>query len=145
MARAAALILEGERVALIERQNDRGVYYLFPGGHIEAGETPADAAAREVREELGLDVEIGPLIAEVTFKGTVQSYFLARVVGGEFGTGDGPEIVGDVRPEKGRYTPVWLHIAELPARPVFPVRVAEFVVAAISSGWPQTPYRFVEA
>lgn len=33
-----------------------------PGGIVEAGESPAAAAAREAREELGIDLEIGRLL-----------------------------------------------------------------------------------
>lgn len=34
----------------------------LPGGYVESGETPAQAAAREVREELGIAVTPGPLL-----------------------------------------------------------------------------------
>jgi 8-oxo-dGTP pyrophosphatase MutT (NUDIX family) len=58
------------RVLLIRcvamRRGGEFEFWLTPGGEIEAGEEPAAAAARELREELGLEVEVvGPVYTEV--------------------------------------------------------------------------------
>jgi 8-oxo-dGTP pyrophosphatase MutT (NUDIX family) len=37
-------------------------HWDIPGGYVETGETPTQAAAREIREELSLEVAIGPLL-----------------------------------------------------------------------------------
>jgi ADP-ribose pyrophosphatase YjhB (NUDIX family) len=60
-----ALAVHDGRVLLV-RHDDQ---WLLPGGMLEPGETPAEGAARETREEAGIDVRIHALaaIAEQTF------------------------------------------------------------------------------
>ena len=55
------------RVLLQRRPKPRahGGLWEFPGGKIEAGETPVDAAAREINEELGLTIAPAALEAVV--------------------------------------------------------------------------------
>ncbi|RYE87312.1 MAG: (deoxy)nucleoside triphosphate pyrophosphohydrolase, partial [Myxococcales bacterium] len=51
------LLLVGQRPA----HKHHGGLWEFPGGKVEPGETPAEALARELHEELGLtDVQVGP-------------------------------------------------------------------------------------
>ena len=59
------------RVLLIRyvviRPDGESVFWLTPGGEIEAGETPTEAAVRELSEELGLEVEVvGPVYTKAT-------------------------------------------------------------------------------
>lgn len=62
---ARVLVLDpGNRVLLLfdDRDEEGGAFWYPPGGRIEEGETPQQAAQRELREEIGVDIEVGPLV-----------------------------------------------------------------------------------
>lgn len=80
---------EAGRILLVRRGHapSQGLWSV-PGGRIEPGETAEQAAAREVREETGLDVRIGRLLATVEIGDYVVHDFAAEVVGGRMQAGD---------------------------------------------------------
>lgn len=143
-ARAAAIIVRDGQIALIRREKLGGQYYVFPGGKQEDGETGEEAAAREVEEELGLQVSVGALVAKTRYLGREQLYFLCTVTGGQFGSGRGEEMTGPFRPESGTYLPVWLPVSALHGYPVLPGPVARLVQLAQEHGWPPEPLVFAE-
>src|ERR1700712_1102342 len=50
---------------LVPREGGEFVFWALPGGEIETGETEAEGAAREVREELGLELKVtGPVYCD---------------------------------------------------------------------------------
>lgn len=57
---ARAVLVHGSRVLLC--RNLKHGYLYLPGGHIEFGESAAQALRREILEECGLSVSIGPLL-----------------------------------------------------------------------------------
>ncbi len=58
---AAAIIRRDGYILLVQRPDDAemGGLWEFPGGKIEPGETPEAALARELGEELGIQVAVG--------------------------------------------------------------------------------------
>ncbi|HID87165.1 MAG TPA: NUDIX domain-containing protein [Anaerolineae bacterium] len=61
-----AVIIQGDYVLLVQRGNEPGRgRWGIPGGAIELGETLRQAIRREVREECGLEIEVGPVIETV--------------------------------------------------------------------------------
>jgi 8-oxo-dGTP diphosphatase len=137
--RAAVILIQNDKIALIERHRSGKHYLVFPGGKIETGEIAAFAAQRELKEELGLDVEIGQMVAEVWYEGTPQYYFLGRTIGGRFGIGNGKEMSSLPESKKGSHLPVWVPVDDLLSQPVLPKLMAELVVSSYHSGWADQP------
>jgi 8-oxo-dGTP diphosphatase len=64
--RVVAAVIRGPRGILLSRRlagAERGGQWEFPGGKVEPGETEPVALIREIAEELGCGVEVGPLLA----------------------------------------------------------------------------------
>jgi 8-oxo-dGTP diphosphatase len=137
--RAAIILIHDERIALIERWRSGRHYFVFPGGKIKRDESPSVAATREAREELGLDVQVEEMLAEVWYLGTPQYYFLAAATTWQFGPPTGKEMSNLPGSIKGSYLPVWLSMNEITHQPVLPKVVAEFVAKSHPNRWPATP------
>ena len=58
----SASIWRGGKVLLVQRAKPPKGIWAFPGGHVEPGETLAEAAARELREETGMTAEFRGLL-----------------------------------------------------------------------------------
>jgi 8-oxo-dGTP pyrophosphatase MutT (NUDIX family) len=80
--RVAAVVLRSGLVLLAHTGDDE--YWYLPGGRITLGESSGDALRREIREELGVEVDPGPvrIVAENFFEapdgkgGTVRAHEL---------------------------------------------------------------------
>ena len=64
----AAIIRRGDKIFATQR--GYGAYkdwWEFPGGKIEAGETPEEALVREIKEELATDITVDKFITTVEY------------------------------------------------------------------------------
>ena len=76
--RAAAFVLDDNKVLLIHRFKNGEEYYAVPGGGVEPNETPEVAAVRELKEETSLDIVLGEKIGELEEDGNRQYFYLAK-------------------------------------------------------------------
>jgi 8-oxo-dGTP diphosphatase len=102
-ASVAAAIITSEHGVLVARRHDRIPPWTFPATEIEAGESPATAAARAVLKEAGLTATVDHVIGRRIHPktGRVMIYMDAAVNGTEV-SGDDPDLA-EVR---------WIDLAE---------------------------------
>ena len=67
MVAAAIIIKDGKVLATQRGYGDYKDWWEFPGGKLEPGETPAQAAEREIREELDAEIKAGDVICTVEY------------------------------------------------------------------------------
>jgi ADP-ribose pyrophosphatase YjhB (NUDIX family) len=108
---ASAVITDEEGRVLLGKRTDNTLWTI-PGGTMKPGETIAETAIREVKEETGVDVEVLSLIGIYSNPNHVVEYsdgevrqqfsvcFACRRVGGELATSDETSEVGYFSPDE---------------------------------------------
>jgi len=125
--RVGVLISGSEGILLVRHEKAGRSYWLLPGGGAEYGESLADTARRELREETGLEVDIDDLallwetLAPDGSRHVVNLCFAARVTGGTLRVGTDDERVREVR-----YVPL-AGLAELPMHPPLAEPIARYL------------------
>jgi len=74
-----AAVIERDGKVLVARRKPElvaGGFWEFPGGKLEAGETPERGLARELAEELGVPARVGEHLCTVPFSGEIASFEL---------------------------------------------------------------------
>ncbi len=75
------VVLDGRKILLVQVKNMKGKkVWTFPKGHIEQGETPRQAALREVSEETGYKAAILRPMIRVKYAFTFQGNYVKKMV-----------------------------------------------------------------
>jgi len=137
-ARAAAGALffdETGRVLLVRPSYKPG--WEIPGGYLRPGETPTEAAAREVAEELGIGPPIGRLlVADWAPHPTEGDKVLFVFDGGRLA----PGYLGQIRPDDGEIADWAFHDPHLIELLLIPRLARRISAALIARATDQTVY-----
>ncbi len=124
-----------DKIVLIHRikTKDDGTvrdYYVTPGGKIEENESHEEALRREIKEELGIKIEIKDLCLELDdrdYNDSFQYFYNCNYKAGELGTGDGPEFT-DKENYKGVFEIVLVDKKEISKLNLVPEKIKEILV-----------------
>jgi 8-oxo-dGTP diphosphatase len=123
--RVVGLVIREESVLVVTHSNSSGSWNCFPGGQLEHGETMEACLARELNEELLLDVEVGKLVAVGTYEEgnttSLEMYFQCNPVTLDIQISE-PHIL------EARFLPM----TALPEHVVYPVELARDLSRLIS-------------
>lgn len=93
MASAVAIVQDGQAPMVRRKHEPFQGQWTLPSGFMEYGEGPEEAAVRELKEELGVDVELTGLVDVLMERGDPRGpcllvVYTGRIVGGQIRAGD---------------------------------------------------------
>ena len=136
--RSAAIIIENNKILLIQRIKQGYEYYTLPGGTIEFGETPEQAVIREVFEETSISAVLGPLTYHLVITNQMkkkEEFFFRCWY--QYGT---PQLQpGSIEEQRhtadNQYIPVWVDLDRVVAIRLYPIEVKELLLHDLKHGF----------
>jgi ADP-ribose pyrophosphatase YjhB (NUDIX family) len=126
------IIIINNHILLIKRIKKGNLYYVFPGGHLEEGESFKQACIREVKEEANLDVVTVKRIFLLKESPRHTSiYYLCKPqleIGKELPK---LELIGEEKEKNSKkdyFKPVWMKLTELDKIIVYPGRMKSIIM-----------------
>jgi 8-oxo-dGTP diphosphatase len=124
--RAAALLIENQKILLLKYQYNGTVVYNLPGGKVDFGETMAATLSRELAEELNIETTVNEL---VILAQTKHEHNGETVLHGIFSTQIKPNYLPKINPaETKAIAAEWVPLQKLETIHLYPA-VASGIVA----------------
>jgi len=136
--RAAGIIVDGDRILLVRHVQGGDAVWVPPGGGLEPDDGSTKATVkREVYEEAGVDVEVGPLVFVREFIETgrntfhVEQFYLINSWWGKPHLNNLKGLGGDEHVIKAAE---WLHRNELSDKRVYPEELKDLLWTMLAKG-----------
>ncbi len=131
--RASAIIPYEDGLIVIKRikgdNDNKEEYYTIPGGGQEEGESIEEATLREIREELGIEVELTDKCYELESQGRKQYFFIAKYKSGEIGSGNGEEMININYEKYGLYIPEIIALDKIKHIKLLPKEIKDIIIS----------------
>lgn len=138
--RSAAIVIKDGAVLLIHRITPEKEYWTFPGGGVEAGETPAEAVVRELEEETTLHALRGPLLyTHIYDDGDEEFFWRCNYVCGEARLPESAEEYARMYAGLDHYEPIWLPLDRLSHTLIYPLEIRDWLIDDLSDDFVRTP------
>lgn len=122
---AKALIIRDDHLLAVKLDDDGDVYYILPGGGLDAEETLPEAVVREVAEEVGVEVTPGPLVLAIEGVHGEPAHRIDLVFACAY---IGPASDVAASPDTNQVAAEWLPIADLLDLPLYPSRLRRAIM-----------------
>ena len=133
--RACAIVPYDNGIIVMQRikgkEAEKQEYYTIPGGGQEENETIEEAAVREIKEELGIDIKLTGKVYVVISLNRLEYYYMAEYVSGQIGTGQGEEMTNVDYDKYGKYTPMVIKKEDVKNINLLPLEVKEIILRDI--------------
>lgn len=122
-------VVKGDSILIMYRKRNGEEYYVFPGGHMQEGETPEETTIREVEEETTIKCTIQKKAYEITDYSNdnpqIQHFYICDYVSGE------PELSGEESrrsTSENFFKPMWVKLIEIYKLKIYPAQSKEWVI-----------------
>lgn len=127
-------ICEKEFIIFIRRRKYQGnklikLYYTFPGGHVEVGESYEETLQREIKEELGIEISIEREYLKL-FNEDLQreeKFFICKYKSGNIGDAQGEEFSA-YNEKYGFYDLIFIQKSDLDKYNILPSDVKNYIL-----------------
>lgn len=141
---ARAIIIEGDKILVMFRDNEGSQYFTLVGGKVDQNEDVEQALVREVREETGLEVVSARLVFTENHPDPYnkQSIYLCRVAShGEVAIQDIAEEAILNKLSINLHEPMWANINSFPRLAFRTPQLQQAIIEGINNGFSSDPIK----